>query len=62
MCGQVYEACHTPNLTGAFRWQDVACCKEHGAQYLKEIMASRGLGATPPQENIDNGAQENNED
>lgn len=44
VCGREYEACHTlrPNLNSAFRWQDVACCEEHGAEYLRRIMISRG--------------------
>lgn len=41
VCGKEYEACRTPNPTGMFRWQDVACCKEHGEQYIAEIMKSR---------------------
>lgn len=44
MCGKKYEACHTlrPNIQSEFRWQDVACCPEHGAEYLKQILISRG--------------------
>ncbi len=43
VCGQEYEACHTLRpITGEFRWQDVACCPEHGQEYLRRIMISRG--------------------
>ena len=44
MCGKEYEACHTlrPNLGSEFRWQDVACCPEHGSEYLRQILISRG--------------------
>lgn len=44
VCGKEYEACHTlrPNLDSEFRWQDVACCTEHGAAYLAQILESRG--------------------
>lgn len=44
VCGKEYESCHTlrPNLNNEFRWQDVACCPEHGAEYLRQIMESRG--------------------
>ncbi len=44
VCGAEYEACHTlrPNLNNEFRWQDVACCPEHGAIYLARILESRG--------------------
>ena len=42
-CGKEYEACHTfKRVAGVFRWQDVACCEEHGANYLAAILASRG--------------------
>lgn len=42
VCGKEYEACRTlkPN-DGAFRWQDVACCREHGSIYLEAILKSR---------------------
>lgn len=44
ICGKEYEACHTlrPNLNSEFRWNEVACCPEHGAEYLRQIMESRG--------------------
>ena len=44
VCGREYEACHTlrPNLNSEFRWQDVACCPEHGQEYLRKIMIARG--------------------
>ena len=44
VCGKQYEACHTlrPNMNSEFRWQDVACCPEHGAEYLRRILISRG--------------------
>ena len=44
VCGREYESCHTlrQNLNSEFRWQDVACCPEHGMEYLRRIMISRG--------------------
>ena len=44
VCGKEYEACHTlrPNLNSEFRWQDVACCPEHGTEYLRQVMIARG--------------------
>lgn len=44
VCGKEYEACHTlrPNLNSEFRWQEVACCPEHGQEYLRKILESRG--------------------
>lgn len=41
VCGKQYEACHTPNTTGVFRWRDVACSIECGRIYLERIEASR---------------------
>ena len=40
ICGVEYPYCHT-NIPSQYRWQDVACCKEHAAQYFAEIAASR---------------------
>ena len=41
VCGAEYEACKTPNTENVFRWRDVACSKECGAEYLKRVLASR---------------------
>lgn len=41
VCGKEYEACHTPN-PGVWRWRDVACCYEHGLQYLHDVQVARG--------------------
>lgn len=42
ICGKEYEAClNTKRVDGVFRWQSVACCVEHGAEYLALIRASR---------------------
>ena len=41
VCGKEYEACRTYNHNNIFRWQDVACYREHGEQYFDEILASR---------------------
>lgn len=44
VCGKEYEACKTPRPTdNTFRWQDVACSKECGAEYLRSVMIARGL-------------------
>lgn len=52
ICGAEYEGCHTqrPNLNNEFRWQEVACCPEHGAEYLKQILASRGANRQESEE------------
>jgi len=45
VCGKEYPCCglSTPPAPGVFRWQNVACCPEHGAIYLKAINESRGI-------------------
>jgi len=47
ICDVEYPFCKTPSQPGVFRWQDVACCEEHGKQYLAKILASRGEGPAP---------------
>lgn len=42
VCGKEYEACFTQRKGISFRWQDVACCPEHGAQYLHDVLVARG--------------------
>lgn len=43
VCGCQYEYCRTQRtVAGVFRWQDVACCPEHGAEYLTAVMKARG--------------------
>lgn len=42
VCGREYDPCKSGNTNPTtYRWQDVACCAEHGSQYLAEIIASR---------------------
>ena len=41
VCGKEYEYCHTLRRDTLFRWQDVACCPEHGSIYFAEIEAVR---------------------
>ena len=43
ICGTEYEACITPNPNHIFRWQDVACCPEHGEEYLRKVLAARAV-------------------
>ena len=43
VCDKEYETCRTPRVDGVYHWQEVACCPEHGAIYLEEILRSRGL-------------------
>lgn len=42
VCGAEYEYCHTVRrVANVFRWQDVACCPDHGSIYFDRIVASR---------------------
>lgn len=43
VCGKVYKGCKTPGDPGTFRWQNVTCSPECGAEYLKKIQISRGI-------------------
>ncbi len=41
VCGKEYDCCKSGGAVGTFRWQDVACCVDHGMAYLKAIKESR---------------------
>ena len=41
VCGKEYEYCSTQTKDSRFRWQDVACCPEHGAEYLRQVQEAR---------------------
>jgi len=44
VCGKDYEACRSAkSAAGVFRWQEVACSPECGAEYLRRVQESRGL-------------------
>ena len=44
VCGKEYPACHSLRRGDTtFRWQEVACSPECGAEYLRQINISRGL-------------------
>lgn len=43
VCGKEYPACHSLRRGDTtFRWQEVACSPECGAEYLRRILISRG--------------------
>ena len=48
VCGKKYEASRTmmDRAAGVFRWQEVACSPECGAEYLRRITEARN--PTPP--------------
>lgn len=43
VCGKPYTACKSTmnNYDGVFRWQEVSCSPECGAEYLEQVMESR---------------------
>ena len=46
VCGNEYEYCHSVKTwDGINRWQDIACCPEHGAQYFAEVLGNSGAKA-----------------
>ena len=53
VCGKEYKGCRTshPN-DGVFRWQDVACCPEHGAEYLRQVLEARGELVSEPEQKV----------
>jgi len=48
-CGKEYPACSTANW-GVWRWQDVACCKEHAMEYIALVEQSRNKAKVTTQE------------
>ena len=48
VCGREYDYCKTQLSADIFRWQDVACSKEHGALYFARIAESRGETVEEP--------------
>ncbi len=43
VCGRDYEYCHTyQKIPDKFRWQEVACSPECGAEYFRQVAISRG--------------------
>ena len=49
VCGRNYEACRTMSKTaGVFRWQEVACSPECGAEYLRRVTEARTPSPTAP--------------
>lgn len=52
VCGKSYEACRTMNKTaGVFRWQEVACSPECGAEYLRRVTEARNPAPPAPKPN-----------
>lgn len=54
VCGKKYEGCRTAALNGeAFRWQEVACSPECGAEYFRAVMEARGFGVVDSTSAVD---------
>ena len=52
VCGKSYEACRTMSKTaGVFRWQEVACSPECGAEYLRRVAENRNPASSAAVEN-----------
>lgn len=62
ICGAEYPYCKTVYQPGVFRYQDVACCPEHGAEYLAQVEAARAgkqvVNEDTEENNIDSLADE----
>lgn len=52
VCGVDYPYCKTANRAGTYRWQDVACCPEHGSIYLARVIAARSGEPEPVEEKV----------
>ena len=50
VCGKEYPYCKTEYKPGVFRYQDVACCPEHGSIYLAEVERARNGSKTTTDE------------
>lgn len=44
----MYEGCRSANPGNSFRWQNVACCPEHGSIYFAQILESRKQSEPEP--------------
>lgn len=57
ICGKEYEACKPIYVSdNPYRWQDVACCEEHGMEYFARVAASRNVETKAEQ--IDSGIED----
>lgn len=59
VCGNEYESCKTRAVDNTFRWQDVSCSPECGAEYLRRIQESRCLKTEKADDNANTSAMYN---
>ena len=52
ICGKEYPYCSS-NAYDKFRWQDVACCPEHGSEYFAAVLAARSGEKAAKQESAE---------
>ena len=52
VCGKEYPYCSS-NKFDMFRWQDVACCQEHGSEYFAAVLAARSGEKAAKQESTE---------
>ena len=63
ICGKEYEYCHSVKIwDGVNRWQDIACCPEHGAQYFAEVLGNSGAKADVEYQSLVGKASSNDSD
>ena len=53
VCGKEYPYCKNWNNNDIFRWQDVACCEEHGKEYFAAVMRARGENVNEPKKEVE---------
>lgn len=53
VCGKEYPYCKTHRPFTVNRWQDVACCPEHGAQFFAGIVEQQEAPAEPAEAQTD---------
>jgi hypothetical protein len=53
VCGKEYPYCKTAFVPGSFRYQDVACCAEHGQEYLARVIDSRTEKTSEPEKKVE---------
>ena len=53
VCGKEYPACYSLRRGDTtFRWQEVSCSPECGAEYLRRILISRGIKQPEPEQPV----------
>lgn len=49
ICGKEFTTCVSRLAeSSAFSWRSFACCQEHGVEYIRRVMESRGVKEETP--------------